>query len=183
MSQQNDHVHHQIVCANVFIRRQGKVLVLRRSSTRRYAANVVHPVGGKVDPLEDPFTAAQREVEEETGLSIKNVRLEAVLFDVAPVAGESHNWLIYHFSADSEHGEPHQTEEGELLWMTPAEFVRQPLHPSLQAGVAERILDPRIGTIFVKHTYDLNGGIATRQVKECSVKKSRRFKRFLLNGV
>ncbi|WP_305789514.1 NUDIX domain-containing protein [Symbioplanes lichenis] len=159
-------VHHQIVCANVFIRRGGRLLVLRRSATRKYAANVVHPVGGKVEPDEDPFTAAQREVVEETGLSVTNMRLEAVLLDLTPVPDEPHNWLIYHFSADSASGEPHQTDEGELVWMTPAEFLRQPLHPSLQ-GIAEHILDRRKGTLFITHTYDADGSIDGRSEKAC----------------
>ncbi len=165
-------IHHQIVCANVFIRRGGRILVLRRSATRQYAANVVHPVGGKVEPDEDPFTAAQREVIEETGLSVTNMRLEAVLLDVAPVPHESHNWLIYHFSADCAAGEPHETDEGELVWMTPAEFLRQRLHPSLE-GIAERILDPRKGTLFVTHTYNANGLIDERSEKACVSETSR----------
>lgn len=159
-------VHHQIVCANVFIRRGGRILVLRRSPTRRYAANVVHPVGGKVEPNEDPFTAAQREVTEETGLSVTNMRLEAVLLDLNPVPHEPLNWLIYHFSADCASGEPHETDEGELVWMTPAEFLQQPLHPSLQ-GIAEHILDRRKGTLFIRHTYNAEGMIERRFEREC----------------
>lgn len=165
-------VHHQIVCANVFVRRGSRILVLRRSATRRYAANVVHPVGGKVEPNEDPFTAAQREVIEETGLSVTNMRLEAVLLDLTPVPHEPHNWLIYHFSADCASGEPRDTEEGELVWMTPTEFLQQPLHPSLQ-GIAERILDPRKGTLFITHRYNAEGAIDGRVEKECVARHSR----------
>ncbi|WP_211191974.1 NUDIX domain-containing protein [Actinoplanes sp. TBRC 11911] len=166
MTVKSSQVHHQIICANVFIRRGGRLLVLRRSPTRRYAANVVHPVGGKVEPDENPFAAAAREVKEETGLKVTNMRLEAVLLDLAPVPGEPHNWLIYHFSADWAAGEPHETDEGELVWMSPAEFVQQPLHPSLQ-GIAEHILDPRKGTLFVTHTYNADGGINGRFKNEC----------------
>jgi 8-oxo-dGTP diphosphatase len=172
MTEIEGQVHHQIICANVFIRRRGRILVLRRSPSRRYAANVVHPVGGKVDPGEDPFTAAQREVAEETGLLVTNMRLEAVLLDLVPVPGEPHDWLIYHFSADCPSGTPHETDEGELVWMTPDEFVRQPLHPSLQ-GIAEYILDPRKGTLFVTHRYDANGSIDGRFAHECVAEGSR----------
>ncbi len=76
-------IHEQVICANVFIRKDGRYLLLRRSSLKKYAPNVVHPIGGKVDFGENPFTAA-REAKEEMGLTIKIVHLEAVLLEIDP---------------------------------------------------------------------------------------------------
>jgi 8-oxo-dGTP pyrophosphatase MutT (NUDIX family) len=169
-------VHQHIVCANVFVWKGDRILVIRRSPTRRYAANVVHPVGGKVDPNEDPFTAAQREVTEETGLSVTNMQLEAVLLDIKPVPEEPLNWLVYHFSADYESGSLRRTQEGELVWLKPSQLAGERLHPSL-IEIIEPILNRRKGTLFVTHTYDETGERATpRYRNECVARRPGRFK-------
>lgn len=93
-----------------------------------------------------------REVREETGLSVENMRLEAVLLDIEPVAGEPYNWLIYHFSANLKPGEVRSTDEGELIWLTQEEILRQELHPSVRP-IIEQILDCSVGTLFVTNTY------------------------------
>jgi 8-oxo-dGTP diphosphatase len=147
------HVHTQIVCANVFIRRDDQLLMLKRSSRKKYAPSCVHPVGGKVDPNENPYEAATREVLEETGLTIKDLRLEAVLLDIQPVDNEPYNWLVYHFSADFESGTLTDTDEGELIWLAEHEVPHQPLHPSVQP-IISHILDSSIGTLFVTYQYD-----------------------------
>ena len=99
---QAPNVHQLIICANIFIRKDGKYLLLKRSEKKKYAPGFVHPFGGKVDINEDPFMGAQREVLEETGIKVKNMRLEAVLMEIAPVKSDIYkcNWLIFHFSAD-----------------------------------------------------------------------------------
>jgi 8-oxo-dGTP diphosphatase len=147
------YVHTQIVCANVFIRRGDQLLMLKRSSTRKYAPGCVHPVGGKVDPNENPYEGARREVLEETGLTIKDLRLEAVLLDIQPVPDEPYNWLVYHFSADYDSGTVIDTDEGELIWLAKEEVPQQPLHPSVQPIIGH-ILDSAVGTVFVTYQYD-----------------------------
>ena len=80
-------IHEQIICANIFIRKDDKYLVLRRSQLKKYAPDVIHPVGGKVNLGENPYTTAEREVEEEAGVKVKNMRLEAVIQEIKPVKG------------------------------------------------------------------------------------------------
>ena len=147
------HVHQQIICANVFIRKDDRLLVLRRSPHKRYAPGIVHPVGGKLDRGENPFTGAEREALEETGLQVKNMRLEAVLLDIEPVPGEPYDWLVYHFSADYESGELRPTPEGELLWLSVDQLVRERLHPSVEP-IIHQILDRDTGVMFTTNEYD-----------------------------
>jgi 8-oxo-dGTP diphosphatase len=144
-------IHEQIICANIFIRKDDKYLVLRRSPLKKYAPDVIHPVGGKVDIGENPFTTAVREVQEEAGVQVKNIRLEAVIQEIKPVTDEPYNWLIFHFSADYDSGEVITTEEGELVWLTANQIKAEKLFPSVRL-VIDQILDPQKN--IVKHTLD-----------------------------
>lgn len=73
--------------------------MIRRSAQKKYAAGVVHPIGGKVELGENPYSATVREVYEETGLKVSNLKLEAVVLEQEPYINEPYNWLIFHFSA------------------------------------------------------------------------------------
>ena len=145
-------IHNLVMCANIFIRKNNKYLVLRRSPLKRWAAGVAHPVGGKIDLNEDPLTAAKREVLEETGLTVKNIKLEAVVFEIKPVKAEIGNWMIFHFSGDYDSGEIIETQEGELVWLTADEFKQEKLFPSVGA-IIDKIFDPSLGTVFARFEY------------------------------
>ena len=146
-------IHEQIICANIFIRKDDKYLVLRRSPLKKYAPDVIHPVGGKVDIGENPYTTAEREVEEEAGVKVKNMRLEAVIQEIKPVKSEPYNWLIFHFSADYDSGEVITTDEGELLWLTADEIRNEKLFPSVKL-IIDHVLDSERGTVFTTLEYD-----------------------------
>lgn len=161
-------IHEQVVCANVFIRKGAEYLVLRRSALKRYAPNYVHPVGGKVDINENPHAAAIREVYEESGLRVKNMRLEAVLLEVLPEKDEPYNWLIFHFSADYDSGKLQQTEEGELIWLKADEIKKQKLFPSV-ALIIDHILSHDHGTVFGTIEYGENKTIVKHTVDVCVV--------------
>jgi len=152
------------MCANIFIQKDDKYLVLRRSPLKRWAAGVVHPVGGKIDLNEDPLTAAKREALEETGVAVKNLKLEAVILEVEPVKAEPGNWIIFHFSGEYDSGEVLNTEEGELVWLTADEIKQEKLFPSVRA-IVDKIFDPNSGTIFARFEYksdhELDSGAMT----------------------
>src|SRR6266705_3523935 len=128
-------IHNLVICANVFIRKDDKFLVLKRSPLKRWAAGVVHPVGGKVDLGEDPFTAAKREALEETGLTVTNLSLRAVILEIDPVKAEPGNRMIFYFIGDYDSGTVGGTDEGELMWLNEAEFKSKDLFPSVRAIV------------------------------------------------
>src|SRR3989338_6903346 len=110
------HIHQLVMCGHIFVRKDGKYLILKRSSEKRYAPGVVHPIGGKIDQNEEPLTGAQRELFEEAGIRVKNVKLEAIILEVSPdYTRKEENWLIFHFSGDYDSGEIQQTEEGEIV--------------------------------------------------------------------
>ena len=149
----NPSIHHNVVCANVFVRKGDKYLMLRRSPKKKWLPNILHPIGGKVDLNENPYVAAEREVAEEAGIKIKNMRLEAVILELVPVKRELYNWLIFHFTADYGSGEIGETEEGILEWHTAEEIKAEKLFPSVQV-VIHHILNPDDGTVFATVEYD-----------------------------
>lgn len=153
------HIHKLVMCANVFIRKDGKWLMLKRSEKKRYGPGYFHTVGGKIDPDEDPYTAALREVKEEAGITVKNMRLEAVTFEIAPMKENSdENWLGFYFSADYDSGEIVQTEEGELMLVDEKDIPGQKLISSIRA-ILHYILNPKDGTVFLKMRYDKDGNV------------------------
>ncbi|HLD82009.1 MAG TPA: NUDIX domain-containing protein [Patescibacteria group bacterium] len=164
------HIHHVVMCANIFVRKDGKYLLLKRSPLKKYAPNFVHPIGGKIDADEDPFLAAEREVLEEAGIRVCNVRLEAVVLEIKPAKGEDENWIIFHFSADYESGELSDTEEGEFVMLTKEQIYEQNLFPSVRV-IIKNILDPRDGTVFLTVEYDEQGQLiqTTKKLNICAL--------------
>lgn len=164
------HIHNLVICANIFVRKDGKYLLLKRSPQKKYAPNVIHPIGGKVDPNENPYTGAQRELLEEAGIKVKNMRLEAVIMEIKPVKDEDENWLIFHFSADYESGELITTEEGEFVYFNADEISKQDLFPSVRP-IIHHILNPKDGTVFFTLEYDNEGKVVeeTKNINLCAI--------------
>jgi 8-oxo-dGTP diphosphatase len=63
----------------VFLRNDSDVLLLKGAPNKRIWANMFNGVGGHVEVNEDVLSAAKREVQEETGLSIESLDLRAVV--------------------------------------------------------------------------------------------------------
>lgn len=76
-----------VVVSNVFIRKDGKYLLIKRSNNKKYAPGKIHPFGGKIGDNENPYDGAVREVKEETGVDIKNLKLEALILELASEKG------------------------------------------------------------------------------------------------
>ena len=161
---QKPNIHELVGCANIFVKKGEKYLLLKRSHEKKFAPDVVHPIGGKVDPDENPFIAAKRELLEEAGIKVKNMRLEACILEIIPHKELSYNWLIFHFSADYDFGEWQTTEEGEFVWLTPSEVPTQDLFPSVRE-IIENILNPNDGTVFATFGYDEEGNIILKKDK------------------
>lgn len=111
-----------------FIRHGQSLLLMKRGADRRAFPGRYNGVGGHVERGEDPFSAALREIEEETGLrtdQLHDVRLRGVCHIDA---GQATGILLYVFSAEAATREVHGDErEGTLHWITPAELDGLPL--------------------------------------------------------
>lgn len=80
-------------------------------------------VGGHIEPGETPEECMVREAYEETGLKIENPnRLGIVLYE----QDDGYTEEMYVFYIDKYTGELHESDEGELGYMTPEEFYKKP---------------------------------------------------------
>ncbi len=98
----------------VFITRGDHVLLLRGSPQKRIWANKYNGIGGHIERDEDVYTAALREVREETALKVEQLRLVGLInIDGDQPAGI----MLFVFTATSRLGEPIPSEEGTLEWI------------------------------------------------------------------
>lgn len=67
-----------LVTLECFVQKDGKYLMLHRKAGKRIMPNVWMAPGGKREFNEGLFVATRREILEETGLTIKNLRIKAV---------------------------------------------------------------------------------------------------------
>lgn len=160
--------HELVICVNIWVRKDGKFLVLRRSPHKKVLPNVIHPIGGKLDTGEDPFMGAQRELMEEAGITVDNMKLEAVIFDLVDKVEKYgyRNWMIFHFSADYAAGEIQKTEEGTLELLTKEQILAEEKFPSVQKS-AEYILDESKGTVFCRFEFDKDGNMIGETINFC----------------
>jgi 8-oxo-dGTP diphosphatase len=98
----------------VFITRGDCVLLLRGSTGKRIWANKYNGIGGHVERGEDIYSAARREVIEETGLKVEGLRLVGLI----NIDGDRPTGImLFVFTAESRSGEPISSEEGTLEWI------------------------------------------------------------------
>ncbi|MCD8329080.1 MAG: 8-oxo-dGTP diphosphatase [Lachnospiraceae bacterium] len=78
-------------------------------------------VGGKREPGESPEDCARREIREETGLTVQELRFRAVITFLSDEWGEE---MMYLFTSRQFTGELAECDEGELAWV-PVEEAEQ----------------------------------------------------------
>ena len=90
-------------------------LLLQRKSAGLFGEGKWNGVGGKLKPGESPNEGVKREVVEETGLLISQLKLHGMLkFYFGKI--ERPGWLVYVFSTRVFKGNLKSSEEGLLQW-------------------------------------------------------------------
>lgn len=98
--------------AMIVLRHQQSFLLLKRNKSPHIGKYV--PVGGKLEPFEDPYTAALRELKEETGFDLDRLSYGGVLVESSPI---KYNWQCNIYLADIPYTEPPYCDEGILEWI------------------------------------------------------------------
>ncbi len=98
-----------------FVMNGDDVLLMKRAPHRRIFPNRYNGVGGHIERDEDPLTSAKREILEETGLHVQDVRLRAV-YNID--TGEANGIVLFVFTALSDSREVvGDDNEGTLHWI------------------------------------------------------------------
>lgn len=109
----------------IILRHHNSFLLLRRNKSPHQGKFV--PVGGKVEPYEDPYSAALRELYEETGLQLAQLRYCGGLIESSPT---NYNWQCNIYLADIDDIIPPYCDEGTLQWIGFREIEHIPTPPT-----------------------------------------------------
>ncbi|TXI35272.1 MAG: NUDIX domain-containing protein [Candidatus Moraniibacteriota bacterium] len=116
------------------IRKDGKILVLKRSEKDDHKPGVWETVGGGMDKEESPQDALAREISEETGLVV-SVGSPFNIFTFKKDTGEFKVGIT--FLCEYVSGEVVLSEEhAEYRWIEPREFSEMQSVPSLHREIA-----------------------------------------------
>ncbi|NWG16624.1 MAG: NUDIX domain-containing protein [Chloroflexi bacterium] len=135
-----------------FVLNGDAVLLLKRAPHKRVFPNRYNGVGGHIERDEDPISSARREILEETGLSVDDLRLRAV-YNID--AGEPTGILLFVFTAISDSREVTANGEGTLHWIGHQDILQYDLVEDLPI-ILPRVLamsadDP---PLFIHLSYD-----------------------------
>ena len=121
------------VCA--LVRREGKILAMRRALTKDASPGIWEAVSGRLEPGEEPLEAVAREVREETGLEVR--------FDPRPHSAHQSvragiPMLIVYYVADWVGGEVVLSEEHDAWeWLDADSFASRTPIAKLAAAVRQ----------------------------------------------
>lgn len=146
-----------------FVLNGNDVLLMKRSAHKRVFPNRYNGVGGHIERDEDPLTSAKREIHEETGLHVRDVRLRAV-YNID--AGEATGILLLVFTAYSDTRQILESNEGTLHWIPREQVMRLDLVEDLPQ-LLPRVLamgDDSV-PLFVHVSYDNENAMVMRFVE------------------
>jgi 8-oxo-dGTP diphosphatase len=137
------------VVAKVVLVREGKVLLLRRSETDKRRPLQWDLPGGMVENGEDLNTAAARETQEESGITVDPLKLNLVYTDNKMTEKGYVIWLFF-AEKTTEEKTVLSFEHTESIWVTPneaLEMIEYPLHKALFAHLQEAQLLQELGLL------------------------------------
>lgn len=140
------------------------VLLMKRAANRRVFPNRYNGVGGHIERDEDPATSARREISEETGLIVRDLRLRGI-HNIN--AGESTGIMLFVFTANADSRETIDSDEGTLHWVSYEQALKLDLVEDL-ALILPNLFGKRDDSApwFAHVTYDDGDNIRLRYAEE-----------------
>lgn len=144
-----------------FILNGDDILLMKRAAHKRIFPNRYNGVGGHIERDEDPYSGAKREILEETGLQVHDLRLQAV-YNID--AGEASGIILFVFTGYSTSREfVSDTEEGTLHWVSRMELAQLDLVEDLPLILPPILNQPEDSPpLFVHVSYDVDDQIVMR---------------------
>lgn len=128
-----NHLFVGAVCA--LVRRDDRILGMKRSTTKDAAPDIWEAVSGRLEPGEDPLEGVIREIREETGLV---VRVDPRPWAAFTTERAGVPMIIVYYVARWIAGDVRISEEhSEARWMDATEFARLTPIPRLAQAVRE----------------------------------------------
>ncbi|WP_409253873.1 8-oxo-dGTP diphosphatase [Bacillus sp. SCS-153A] len=110
----------------VMIEKEGKVLLVQRPSEKGFPGYIAP--GGKVDFPESPAQGAEREVKEETGLTVEKLKFKGI--DEFVIPDQRYRYVVYNYLAVETSGELLDSPpEGKLMWVDKENAGDLPMQP------------------------------------------------------
>ncbi|MGM0844671.1 MAG: NUDIX domain-containing protein [Bacillota bacterium] len=110
----------------VMIEKEEKLLLLERTSDKGFPGYIAP--GGKIDFPESPSKGAEREVREETGLTVKTMKFKGI--DEFVIPHQNYHYIVYNYLATDIHGDLlDDPPEGKLKWINRNEAMNLPMQP------------------------------------------------------
>lgn len=135
-----------------FITHGDDVLLLKRGLHKRIFPGFYNGVGGHIERDEDPLTSAIREMQEETGLDVSDVRLRGLMH---VDAGAENGIIVFVFSAKATSREFIDSEEGTLEWIARDQVDDLPLVEDLPV-LLPLVFEADSPIFFAHSSYDVN---------------------------
>ena len=101
--------------------------------------NMYTPVGGKLDPFENPNETAIRETREETGIEVESFQFCGMLIESSPT---KYNWINFVYVAEIDHVPPPPCNEGTLEWITFEKVLQVPT-PKTDGMIYKYVLESK----------------------------------------
>jgi 8-oxo-dGTP diphosphatase len=155
------HRHKLIPRVLCFVTHTGDVLLLKGAADKKIWAGRYNGLGGHVERGEGAAAAARREIREEAGLEVRDLRLRGV---ITIDAGEADGIALYVFTAEAVSRAARPSAEGALAWVPAARLAAPGGPPDLDLVEDLPALLPRLlamrpeePAFSASYTYDAEG--------------------------
>jgi 8-oxo-dGTP diphosphatase len=145
----------------IFVRCGDRILFMKRAPHKRIFPNRYNGLGGHLERDEDPHTSALREVREESGLEVENLKLCGIHHIDA---GADSGILLFVFTADGDDQTPlAHSHEGALEWVPLDRVLGLDLVEDLPHALGRILaMKPGDAPYFAHVSYDADDRIVIR---------------------
>jgi len=139
----------------IFLTRGDQILLIKGAPHKRLWANQYNGIGGHVERGEDLLSGAQRELLEETGLTPTDLWLCGT---ISIDTGEKPGIGIFVYRGECPDGEPRESQEGTLAWISFNQIFALPLVEDLHTLLPKVLeMDKYTAPFSAIYTYDGSG--------------------------